>query len=218
MMEIKYNEKRKRLRSIIIEQFDLPILNIILPLMFIVFGILLGSISSGYLNISQETEMENYFIGFLNLVNRTTINRTELFQTALLNNTKVFLLLVFMSVSVIGIPFVYGILTVKGFIVGFTAGIITKTLSGRGVLMIVCLILPKELILLPAYMYIGALSVNLCSNMMHTIIKKKHLDLDYEKLGITKYMARFIPCYILILIGCFVEAYICPVLLKIAIR
>ena len=198
----------------LVEWFSIPFNKLLLPMMFIVLGILFGSISSNYLNGSQELEMDHYFTGFLNMVNFQTVDRTGLFSQALNNNTKVYLLLLFMSISVIGIPFIYAIVAVKGFIVGFTAGIAAKVLEVKGLAVILCLILPKELILLSTYMIIAALGVSLCSKMIQMILWKKRPGFELEKNFIPNHIAKFIPCYILLIIGCFFEAFICPVLLK----
>lgn len=214
MLEIKLEKTKKQMLQWLIQWFSIPINKLLLPMVFIMFGILLGSISSNYLNASQELEMDHYFTGFLNMVNLQTINRTGLFGQALANNTKVFLLLLFMSISVVGIPFIYAIVAVKGFIVGFTAGIVARVLETKGLAVILCLILPKELILLTTYMIIAALSVSLCSKMMQMILSKKRTGFEPEKNFIAKHMLQFIPCYLLLVIGCFFEAYICPVLLK----
>ncbi|HBN83357.1 MAG TPA: hypothetical protein DDZ89_05885, partial [Clostridiales bacterium] len=117
MLEIKLGKSKKLMLQMMLDRFNLPMNKLILPMVFIVFGILLGSISSNYLNASEELEMHQYFSGFLNMVNVQTVDRGALFHQALTNNTKVYLLLLFMSISVIGIPFIYAIIAVKGFIV-----------------------------------------------------------------------------------------------------
>lgn len=214
MLEIKLGQSKKQTVQTLIKWFDMPFNKFILPLVFIVFGILLGSISSNYLNTSQELEMHQYFSGFLNMVNLHTVDRGALFSQALNNNTKVFLLLLFMSISVIGIPFIYAIVAVKGFIVGFTAGIAFNVLEAKGLAVVLCLILPKEMILLSTYIVIAALSIALCSKMLHMILSIKKSGFEPEKNFIPKHMLKFIPCYMMIIIGCFFEAFVCPVLLK----
>ncbi len=214
MLEIKLGKSKKLMLQMMLDRFNLPMNKLILPMVFIVFGILLGSISSNYLNASEELEMHQYFSGFLNMVNVQTVDRGALFHQALTNNTKVYLLLLFMSISVIGIPFIYAIIAVKGFIVGFTAGIAFKVLEAKGLAVVLCLILPKELILLSAYILIAALGVALCSKMIHMILSSKKNGFEPEKNFIPKHMLKFIPCYVLLIIGCFFEAFVCPVLLK----
>src|SRR5690554_2420670 len=109
-----------------------------------------------------------------------------------------------MSISVIGIPFIYAIMAVKGFIVGFTAGIAAKVLEAKGLAVILCLILPKELIFLSTYMIIAAIGVSLCSQMIQMILWKNKPGFEPEKNFITKHMIKFVPCYLLLIIGCFI--------------
>ncbi|HBN83358.1 MAG TPA: hypothetical protein DDZ89_05890, partial [Clostridiales bacterium] len=84
----------------------------------------------------------------------------------------------------------------------------------KGLAVVLCLILPKELILLSAYILIAALGVALCSKMIHMILSSKKNGFEPEKNFIPKHMLKFIPCYVLLIIGCFFEAFVCPVLLK----
>ncbi|NLY96780.1 MAG: stage II sporulation protein M [Clostridiaceae bacterium] len=214
MQDMKINMFMNTLILRFLRMFDIPFEKMLIPVVFIVFGILLGCISSNYLNASRELEMERYFTGFVNMVGLQTVDRSALFARSFSVNTKVFLLLLFMSISVIGIPFIYAILAVKGFIVGFTAGITAKVLGAKGLAVILCLILPKELILLTAYMIIAVVGVSLCSHLIQIVLRRKSSGFEPDKYIITRHLTGFIPCYILLILGCFMEAYICPVLLK----
>lgn len=216
-MEITLEKSNKKRLQILWERFDMTFFdNLLIPFVLILFGIMLGSITSNTLNGSEELDMKKYFSGFLNMVKLQNVNKGALFHRTWMNNTKIYLLFCFMSVSVIGIPFIYATVAVKGFLVGFTAGTVFKVLGGKGFAPVLCLILPKELIFLTATMFMAAIGVSLCRNLIYTILPVKQ-GFEVKRNFIPEQLLKTIPCYGLLVIGCFFEAFICPFLLKLVL-
>lgn len=183
-------------------------------LMALVAGISAGAFTVNGLSFIQRDELTNYVHGFFKLLDNQVIDSSELLRIAMIDNVKIVLILWFLGVMIIGIPFIFAVIGIKGFIIGFSSGIIIKTLGLKGIIFSLFALLPKEIIILPSIIALGVngmnFSINIIKNKSIKHILKENLKTDFiAYCFFTLFFTVFIG------LGAFVEAYVTPVLIRI---
>lgn len=182
-------------------------------LMAFVVGVSAGAFTVNGLNSIQREELTNYFQGFLQLLDIQKVDSSELLSISLFENLKLVAILWVLGVSIIGIPFIYLLLSVKGFITGFCSGFIINVIGFKGILFTLFALLPKEIIVIPCLIALGVNGINFSLK----IIKNKnirHISKESLKSSFFQYcfVTMFFSCFIFI--GVLVEAYITPVFIR----
>jgi len=177
-------------------------------------GISAGAFTINGLSAIQKEELVNYFQGFLSLLDKQNVDTNELLKLSVLDNGKTVLALWLLGLTIIGIPFIFVLVSIRGFITGFTSGFIIQTLGIKGVLFTFFALIPKEIIIIPCIIALGVNGINFSLN----IIKNKsikHLSKESLKTNLFSYcfVTMFFSC--LIFMGVLVEAYITPVFIRI---
>ena len=182
-------------------------------LMAFVLGVSAGAFTVNGLSSIQREELTNYFQGFLQLLDIQKVDSSELLSISLMENIKLIAILWVLGVSIIGIPFIFLLLGVKGFITGFCSGFIINVIGFKGVLFTLFTLLPKEIIVVPCLIALGVNGINFSLK----IIKSKnikHLSKESLKTSFFQYcfVTIFFSCFIFI--GVLMEAYITPVFIR----
>ena len=179
-----------------------------------VLGISAGAFTVNGLNSMQRDELSNYLQGFLQLFGNQSVKSSELFTLGLAENLKMIGLLWILGVTIIGLPFIFIILGVKGFITGFSSGFIINVLGTKGILFTCLALLPKEIIIVPCLIAIGVNGINFSTR----IAKNKSVQED-QKIGLKSafvsysFVTLVFTC--VIITGIVFDAYITPVLVRI---
>ncbi len=182
-------------------------------LMTFTLGVSAGAFTVNGLSTMQRDELSHYFQGFLQLFDNLNVNSSELFYIALLQNLKVIGLLWVLGVTIIGLPFIFIILGIRGFITGFSSGFIISALGMKGLLFSCFALLPKEIIIVPCLIAIGVNGINFSMN----ITKSKPKD-DGKKSGLKSAFVSY--CLVTLLFSCIIlagiafDAYVTPILLR----
>ncbi len=204
----------KKLRSIIGEHIARNRNGYIFLLMAFVLGVSAGAFTVNGLSSMQRDELSNYFQGFLQLLNNQNLESGELFTAALFENLKLVGLLWILGVTIIGIPFIFLIMGIRGFVTGFSSGFIINALGLKGVLFSAFALLPKEIIIVPCLIAIGVNGVNFSMRIARNRSSKENLK-DSLKASFLSYcfVTAFFSCFILA--GIILDAYITPILVRI---
>jgi stage II sporulation protein M len=183
-------------------------------LLAFVAGVSAGAFTVNGLSSIQKSELTSYVTGFLQLLDRQNIDSSELLQISVVENAKLVLLLWILGVTIIGIPFIYLLIGIRGFITGFSSGFIIEAMGMKGVGFTLLTLLPKELVIVPCLIALGVNGINFSLN----IIKNKsirHISKENLKTSFAAYcfVTTFFAC--VILGGILVEAYVTPVFIRI---
>ena len=204
----------KKLQVLLIEHLSKNRNTYIFLLMSFVIGVSAGAFTVNGLSSMQRDDLSNYFQGFLQLLDNQNLNSAELFSVALLENLKLIGILWVLGVTIIGIPFIYIILGVKGFITGFSSAYIIQALGAKGILFTIFALLPKEIIIVPCLIAIGVNGIKFSMQ-----IARNRSDQDKLKSSIKAsfvsycLFTAFFSC--IILAGVIIDAYVTPVLVRI---
>ena len=182
-------------------------------LMAFVLGVSAGAFTVNGLSSMQRDELSNYFQGFLQLLDKQNLENNELFSASLMENMKLVGILWILGVTIIGIPFIFIILGVKGFITGFCSGFIMNVMGMKGVLFTIFTLLPKEIIIVPCLIAIGVNGINFSIHIAKNRSANDSLKDSLKGTFISYcFVTLFFSC--IILSGVILDAYITPVLVR----
>ncbi|MCX8130190.1 MAG: stage II sporulation protein M [Clostridia bacterium] len=182
-------------------------------LMAFIIGVSAGAFTVNGLSAIQREELMNYFQGFIQLLDNQKVDTNELLKISIYENVRIVGVLWVLGVTIIGIPFIFIIVGIRGFITGFSSGFIIETLGLKGALFTVFGLLPKEFIIVPCIIALGVNGINFSLN----IIKNKsvkHISRENIKTRFLGYcfVTLFYTCFIFI--GVLIESYVTPVFIR----
>jgi stage II sporulation protein M len=206
----------KQLQSVVKEHIAANRASCLLLLMAFVLGVSAGAFTVNGLSTMQRDELLNYFQGFFQLFNNHNFNSSELFSIGLSENVKIVALLWILGVTIIGLPFIYLVIGVRGFITGFTSGFIINAVGMQGLLFSGAALLPREIIIIPCLIGIGVNGINFSMK-----IAKGRSSQESPKNGLKRAFVSY--CLVTLLFGCIIlagiifDAYVTPVLIRIIV-
>jgi stage II sporulation protein M len=118
-----------------------------------------------------------------------------------------------MGATFIGIPIILILISLRGFIFGFTLSFLVNRLQRKGIVFAMVSMLPSNIFILPALIIIGVVAINFAlyvfrnrSNGISNLVK--------DFIGYTIVIASI---FLLIILGSFIEAYFSVYLIKVFI-
>lgn len=124
---------------------------ILVSLLFII-GIFLGVFFVNNMQEAQKSEITTYLNAFIEKMKNTeSLNHIELLKSSMGQNILLAVILWFLGTTVIGIPFVFGLVLYRGFCLGYTISVcITIMGLSKGVLFVLILLFLQNIIFIPA--------------------------------------------------------------------
>ena len=201
-------------RDVLAKHFRNNIKTYFFLFMTFVAGVSAGAFTVNGLSTVQREELKYYFQGFLQLFENQKIDNVELLKVGLMDNLKIVGMLWILGVTIIGVPFIFIIIGIRGFITGFSSGFVIGTLGGKGVVFTLLALLPKELLIIPCIISLGVRGINFSQNIIRKKSKHHHTSKGSLKTRFLAYcmVTLFFTCFIFI--GVFLEAYITPVFIR----
>ncbi|NLD50775.1 MAG: stage II sporulation protein M [Clostridiaceae bacterium] len=202
-----------RIREVLLNHFKSNINTYFFLFLAFIAGISAGAFTVNGLSSIQKSELTNYFQGFLQLFENQRVDSNEILRIAVVDNIRIVVILWILGVTIIGIPFIYLLLGIKGFITGFSSGFIIDLLGFKGVLFAIMTILPREIIIVPCIIALGVNGINFSLN----IIRKKSVKHMIKENLKTSFLAYcFVTlCFMSIMsVGILIEAYVTPVFIR----
>lgn len=182
---------------------------IIAAIFFFMIGISSGVFTELMMSPSEKESAISYFNQYFLIENTNSVPYIDVFVNSAMSNLGLLLIIVLSGLIAFGFPVALGTLVYKGAALGFSAALLIESLPEKGILFIFTSMIPQNLILIPALMLATVASLNLSffifSNRKFSI--KKSLT---ESFG--PYIFIHIMLALIVLVGCFVESFICPIL------
>lgn len=204
----------KGIKAIIVRYIENNLGSFILLIMAFTIGVSAGAFTVNALSETQRVELNNYFRGFLDLYNNQSIENTVIFNQSLVNNLKVVLVMWFLGATVVGIPLIFILIGIRGFITGFSVGFITNCIGASGILFSAISILPKDVLIVPCLLGLGVSGINFSRDILKSRTKK-NFDKEDIKSSFIAYCAVTVVFSLVIICGVIAEAYISPLLIRI---
>ena len=176
-------------------------------------GIATGVFSVKALSATQKDQLLDYLVSSLQVVtSKAGVNYSQILWDSILSNLKTMLLIWGFSIALYTFPLVFGVVGIRGFILGFTVGFLIENMGLKGALFAVVAILPQNLVIIPALMILAALSVNYSLTAFKNK-RAKYANKERKRLFFA-YSILSTILFLVIGLGCLIEAYLSPVLIK----
>jgi stage II sporulation protein M len=176
-------------------------------------GVIFGAIVVNSMSITQKEDLFYYLSQFFGQVSSgKEAEDNDLFLQSFFHNSKFIGLMWILGISIIGLPVILILLFIKGMVVGFTVGFLVSQMGWQGFLLAFVSILPQNLIIIPVFIMMAALSVIFSLRMIKKQFMKKYAQpiLPFFK----RYIFALIVAGIFIVAASGIEAYLSPWLMK----
>ena len=202
-----------KIRGVLVKHIKNNINSYFFLFLAFVVGISAGAFTVNGLSSIQKNELTNYFQGFLQLFENQRVDSNEVLRIAIMDNLRIVIILWVLGVTIIGVPFIYLLIGIRGFITGFTSGFVIDVLGFKGAIFTFLTILPREIIIIPCIIALGVNGINFSIN----IIKSKSTKHTTKESIKTRFLAYcfvtlFFSCFIAV--GILIEAYVTPVFIR----
>lgn len=181
-------------------------------------GVGFGSIAAGTLSQPQAADLREYLLKFYaNLPQELAgTGRHALARRALVDNiVKISGLIWVLGMTIIGVPLVFGIVFVRGFVLGFTGGFIIAEMKLGGIVIAAASLLPHNLLLIPALIIASTAALSFAGAAVRTLIGTEHGGIVNQFLATT--FIIFMTS-LLLAAASLVEMYITPELMQLSRR
>lgn len=185
---------------------------ILLSLVFMV-GISSGAITINMIDVEQKKELVGFLESFIKVINEDNIDNIMLIKQSFKNNLQTFIFLWFLGIVVVGIPLVIGLVFLRGFIIGFTVGLVVKEMAFKGFIFSVFSVLPQNIIFIPWIIISSAFTLIFSIRFIKSKVNKNaKTNYIHEAMIYTLIMSGL---FLISLTGTIIEAYVTPVFMKI---
>lgn len=184
------------------------VLYFVLSLSFII-GISIGAILINKLNTEQSLKISSHFSWIFNFTKEQNLNSIDIFISSLLSNMKILFFIWILGLTSIGLLIIPLVIVWKGIAIGFTVGFLVKGFGIKGFIFSLAGLLPHYLIMIPGLLAIGAIGI---SNSIY-IVKGRRSKMN--QIDINEYSILMLLFFVIIIVGCFIEGFFTPYLLKI---
>lgn len=203
----------KTIKNLIFKHVRNNMLSYIILIFVFAAGVTAGLLTVNALSEAQSEELINYFYGFVQLLKTQNIENTVILYQSLVSNLKIVLAIWFLGATVIGIPLIFFIIGLKGFILGFSIGFIINYTDVNGILMSSASILPKEIFIIPCLLGLAVSGIN-----FSFLIIKSRTKRDYSRYNLKAdflaYSAVTLAFTVPIMLGVLAESYLSPFLIR----
>lgn len=184
----------------------------IIILAVFVCGLTVGSVSAGRMDTSKSEELSLYIKDFMQNAQGASFESARMARSAMINNSITVAAIYILGLTVIGMPVTLAILFVRGFVIGFAVGFLTRDLSAGGLLLTAAAILPHNLLYIPAICFGTSSSV-----MFGLLLWKRNFDTGIAIWPrLLKYTGVMTMVLLVSLGAGLVEGYITPQFTKMA--
>lgn len=206
-------KKNSRFSALILQHVKDNIKAYIIVSIILLIGIILGVILINNMNEVQKQEISTYLSDFTtSLKNGSEVDHLQLLKKSIINNIILVLFMWFVGSTVIGIPFVMGMVAFRGFCLGYTiSSIIAIWGTGKGMLFFVTSLLLQNLIFIPCLIALAVSGIKLYKS----IIKDKRKE--NIKFEIFRHTIFSLFVLILLVASSLIETYVSSNLLELCI-
>jgi len=193
------------------EYFKRNIFQYIFLSVILIIGIIIGSVTVNFISDVQAANIQSFINGFLANVNSTAVDYSSVFYLSMSNNMKTAALLILLGLSIIGIPFILGVIWFRGFVLGFTVAFLIEELGAKGIILSILSIFPQNLIILPCIISIGVTGMTFAITVIKNRIKN-YRESYSQMIGGYILLNLLFSC--LLVISGLIEGYISPIFIK----
>ncbi|ABY94772.1 MULTISPECIES: stage II sporulation protein M [Thermoanaerobacter] len=185
----------------------------VLAVMCLMIGIAAGSFTVNNITDIQMEQIIGYISKFYQIAKSVDLNSSQIFKQSLLNNLVTVFALWILGATIIGIPFIFLLVGIRGFILGFSIGVLIKEFETKGILLVLMGILPQNIFILLGILFISVTAINFSLYLL----KNRKFYLEELVSQFVSYTFMVYAGFLVILIGCLIESYLSPYILLLPI-
>lgn len=186
-----------------------------LVILCFLIGVSVGAFTVKVINEHQKQELVSYLRGFFQLFDDYELKASDILRQSITNNLQLMAINWILGIIVIGIPFIFGIIGFKGFVIGFTVGLLIDEFKFWGILLFLFAVFPQNLIFVPVF--IGSTVISLTFSVMLVKVKvNKVRNFSFLKQFLLYSAVYFILC-IVVVIGSLIESFITPIFIRLIV-
>ncbi len=179
-----------------------------------VMGVIFGAVIVNSLSTLQKEDLFYYLSQFFGQVAEGEVEPSEqLLKLSFFHNVKFVGFMWVLGISIIGFPLILILLFLKGVVVGFSVGFLVNQMGWYGLLLSFVTLLPQNLIMIPVYLFMAAISISFSMKLIRRIFIRQGLSFQFMP-AFTRYFLAYVGTIAVITIAACIEAYIAPVLMK----
>ncbi|BCB04610.1 stage II sporulation protein M [Bacillus sp. KH172YL63] len=183
-------------------------------------GIIFGAIVVNSLSFAQKEDLYFYLSKFFSeMEDGSMTSAEELFRQSFLHNVKYLGLIWLLGISIIGLPLIFVLLFMKGVVVGFSVGFLVNQMGWSGFLLSFVSVLPQNIIIIPAFIFIGVISASFSLTLIRKIFMRQTSSMHFQMIPfLSRYVIFFVVAIGIVTIAASVEAYLSPNLMEMVIN
>ncbi|WP_427339228.1 stage II sporulation protein M [Caloranaerobacter sp. DY30410] len=185
-----------------------------LVIVFLMIGISTGAITIRVVDDTARDQIINYLNSFSSIINKDIdLKALKIFKYSITNNIQTIIAIWLLGITVIGIPIVLIIIALRGFIIGFTVAFFIKEFKIKGVTLSLLCLLPQNI-----FLVFGLIVISVISILFSISILKNKINVIKQPSFLNRFINYTITIFIvsiIIIMGCLVESFTTPILLKI---
>lgn len=184
-----------------------------LVLAALMIGITTGAFTVNNITDIQREQIREYISKFYQIAKTIELNPVQIFKQSLLNNFVTVFLLWILGATIIGIPFIFLIVGMRGFTLGFSIGVLIKEMQMKGVLLTLLGVLPQNIFILLGILFTSVTAINFSVYLL------KNKKFYFEELAsqFISYTFAIYAGFLFIMLGCLIESYLTPYVLLLPI-
>lgn len=121
----------------------------------LIIGAFIGAVMANTIDINEYNQLSKFMGNFINDFNILNLNKSEIFYECMVKYGKTALIIWFLGFIPMGIIVIFIIVFAKGLSYGFTTAFIIRSFGTKGILYILALYVPQNIILIPVYFLIA---------------------------------------------------------------
>ncbi|OYD09785.1 stage II sporulation protein M [Paludifilum halophilum] len=177
-------------------------------------GVIFGAVIVNTLSPVQKENLLDYLGHFFRGMDRDTIADPKVaFQHSLGDHFKTIGLMWILGVSVIGMPFIFVWIFLKGLVIGFTVGFLVSQLSWEGLWFAFVAVVPHNLIIVPALIVVAVSGVAFSMQLARNRLIQRRGTIYPEFLSYSV-LVTIMAC--VLVVSALFEAYAAPVFMRMA--
>ena len=181
-------------------------------------GVVFGAIVVNSLSLAQKEDLAYYLQQFFGQVSTGQMADSEdLFQQSFMHNLKYLGCMWLFGISIIGLPLIFIFLFMKGIVIGFSVGFLVQQMDWQGFFLAVATILPQNLIIIPAFIFIASISIAFSLQLIKKIFMRQAGHFYISSL-FSRYVLFFLLAAGMAALAAGIEAYISPAFMKFVIK
>lgn len=178
-----------------------------------VLGIILGACTVNLCTEEQLTSLGSYLGSTFDVIEASSLRNREVFFESLIIQLRTFVPMVATSFFLLGIPIALGLLGLRGYMLGFSVGILTGLMGVKGFVFSFISQFLHGIVIVPTLIFLSVVCIR------YPLDKREHcgsfrVGAAGEGTRVSRHLLRCLLIFLPLLFGSVIEGYVAPIIVK----